>query len=120
MGVMMSAKEETKLLTMLCRMLDAKTVIEVGVFLGYTTLALAQTLGENGRVIGLEIDRQFVQVGEPAWFASGVSYKIDLRIGPAAVTMQRLLSSHSNSVDLIYIDADKVSIFLCEQFGVCV
>lgn len=116
----MGAKEEAKLLCLLCRMLHARIVIEVGVFVGYTTLALAQTLGENGRVIGLEIDRSFVQLGEPAWFSSGVSYKIDLRIAPAVESMRKLLDTHGSMIDLIFIDADKVARRrVCVMCSVC-
>lgn len=64
LSIMMSAKEETKLLQLLVCMLKAKLVVEVGVFLGYTTLALAQALPtDDGRVIGLDINRDFTSVG---------------------------------------------------------
>jgi O-methyltransferase len=67
LSFMNSAKEETKFLQLLCKLIRCRTAIEVGVYLGYTTLALAQAMPEDGRVIGLETEKSFIERAETVW-----------------------------------------------------
>ncbi len=101
---MNSAIEQVSLIQLLCRLMNARVAVEVGVYLGYTTLALAQALPADGRVIGLEIVEEFTQLAAPFWEEAGVRHKIDLRLGPALQSMQQLADE---SADLVYIDCDK-------------
>lgn len=104
---MLSAADEVQFITLLLKMLKAKNVIEVGVFTGYTTLAMALTLPKDGRVIACDISDEWVKLGQPFWQQANVSNKIDLRIAPAADTLKTLGAQEPEAFDLIYIDADK-------------
>lgn len=123
--ILMGAKEVTKTLQLLCKMLQAAVVIEVGVFVGYTTLALALALPDDGKVYGLDISAEFADIGKSKrklsfclrkinlrfskeyWKESQMMHKIDLRIGPAIDTLGTLQTELFEKVDLIFIDADK-------------
>lgn len=96
--------------------MGAKTVVEVGVFTGYSTLVMAQALPADGKVIALDVSREFTDIGAPYWKQAGVEEKIDLRIGPAVESLQSLLDAKNdddeygpNSIDFAFIDADKVN-----------
>jgi len=105
---MMSAPEEAQLLALLANLIQARRVIEVGVFTGYTTLALAQALPTDGQVIACDISTKFTAIGQPFWKSAGVLSKIDLRIAPALDTLDQLLTEGmAGQFDLIFIDADK-------------
>jgi predicted O-methyltransferase YrrM len=67
--------------------MNAKKVIEVGVFKGYTTLAMAAALPVDGKVVGLDISEEYVSVARPFWKQAGVEDRIDIRIAPASDTM---------------------------------
>ncbi len=104
---MLSAPDEVQFICLLLKLMQARDVIEVGVFTGYTTLAMAQALPKNGRVVGCDISDEWLALGRPFWKEAGVDHKIDFRKGPASETLDALIAAEAESFDLIYIDADK-------------
>merc|ERR1712226_1533859 len=86
---------------------------EVGVFTGYTTLALADAVGPEGKVYALDISKEFVDIGIPYWKKANVEGRIDLRIGPALDSLKQLeeeLKQHEEEeswIDFAFVDADK-------------
>jgi predicted O-methyltransferase YrrM len=95
------------------RLIGARKGIEVGVFLGYGTLAFALALPDDGRVVGLDVSSVFVDVGRPYWQKAGVAHKIDIRVGPAVQSLRDLLADARdgdfNQYDFAFIDADKAN-----------
>lgn len=81
--------------------------MEVGVYLGYTTLALAQAMPSDGVIIGLEKFQHYIDTVDPVWRQAGIRDKIQIKIGDAVETLRELVPTHRGKVDLIYIDADK-------------
>lgn len=109
-AIMRSSTEQMQLLALLIKLMDARRVIEVGVFTGYGTLAFASALPSEGRVVAFDISEEFPAIGRPYWQRAGVADKIDLRIGPATEGLARLLKEAGpGSFDLAYIDADKTN-----------
>lgn len=104
---MLSAPDEVQFICLLLKLIEARKVIEVGVFTGYTTLAMAQALPDNGRVVACDISSEWVSLGCPFWQQAGVDHKIDFREGAASETLDALIAVEAESFDLIYIDADK-------------
>ena len=108
MAMMCTPENQVSFIVLLAKLMRAKNIIEVGVFTGVTSLALAETLPEDGQLIACDIRDEFTHIGEPYWEAAGVRNKIDLRINPASKTLHQLISEGSaGTFDLIYIDADK-------------
>lgn len=106
---MLTSPEQAQFLAFLIQMLQARSVIEIGVFTGYTTLVMAQALPENGELIACDISEQWTQVGKPFWQAAGVDHKIQLHIAKANETLQFLREERgANAFDFVYIDADKI------------
>jgi len=109
-ALMRSSTEQMQLLALMAKLIDARRVIEVGVFTGYGTLALAAALPPQGCVVAFDIAKEFPAIGRSYWEQAGVAEKIDLRIGPAVDGLNRLLQEAGpDSFDLAYIDADKVN-----------
>jgi predicted O-methyltransferase YrrM len=107
-SVMMGAPDEAQFLAWLASTINAKHVIEVGVFRGSTTLALALALPADGKVVGLDVSDEFATVGKQAWAKAGVSHKIDFRVGPAIEALNAMLhAEEAGKYDLAFIDADK-------------
>jgi predicted O-methyltransferase YrrM len=105
---MSGAPDEAAFFGWLIGLTGAKKVLEVGVFRGATTLAMALALPADGKVVGLDVSEEFVATGKTAWTAAGVAGKIDLRIAPATESMERLLQEGAaDTFDLCFIDADK-------------
>jgi len=100
--------EQGQLLQVLVRMLGARHTIEVGVFTGYSSLAVALALPADGRIVACDISDEFTSVARRYWAEAGVSAKIDLRIGPAGQTLHGMLEAgRQSSYDFAFIDADK-------------
>ena len=104
-----SSPEQAQFMALLAGAIGARRILEVGTFTGYCTLRMALALPEGGRVVACDITDEFVEkAGRRHWRDAGMDDRIDLRIGPAAETLERLLSdSGPGSFDMAFIDADK-------------
>ena len=109
-AVMQGSPDEAKLFQFLFKLANVKTMVEVGVFTGYTTLTCALALPEDGKIYGLDVSDDYANVGKPFWEKAGVANKIDLRIAPAADSLDKLVEEGlANTIDFAFIDADKVN-----------
>lgn len=110
MHVMQVSPEQAAFMSLLCRILNAKNTIEVGTFTGYSALAVAEVLPENGKIIACDISKEWTDIGKKYWHQAGVAHKIDLRLGPANETLTKLIDAgQSESFDFAFIDADKAN-----------
>lgn len=108
--MMQIAPEQGQFMAFLVNLMGARNCIEVGTYTGYSALAVALALPEEGRLIACDVSTDFTDVGKPFWQRAGVSDRIDLRIGPALNTLDKLIESgESEQFDFAFIDADKVS-----------
>jgi len=86
----------------------AKQALEIGTFTGYSALAVASALPADGKLTCCDISADFTAIGRRAWEEAGVAHKIDLRIGPAVETLDRMIAAGSaGTIDFAFIDADK-------------
>lgn len=90
--------------------LGARRCLEVGTFTGYSALAVAQVLPDDGRVVACDVSEEFTSVARRHWNDAGVAHKIELRLAPALTTLDALLSEGgADSFDFAFIDADKAN-----------
>jgi predicted O-methyltransferase YrrM len=100
--------EQGQLLQLLIRMTGARRVIEVGVFTGYSSLAMALALPPDGHITACDISEEYTSTARRYWAEAGVTGKIDLRIAPAKETLDGLIASRESvAFDFAFIDADK-------------
>jgi caffeoyl-CoA O-methyltransferase len=102
---MQVAPDQAAFLTFLARLVDARTAVEVGTFTGMSALAIARGLRPGGRLVCFDISTEYTSVARRYWQRAGVQDRIELRIGPAAVTLKELPTDPV--VDIAFIDADK-------------
>ncbi len=107
---MQIAPEQGQFMAFLVRLLGARKTLEVGVFTGYSSLAVALALPEDGKVIACDVSEEYTDIARRYWEKAGVSQKIDLQIGPAVDTLDNLIATgHGETFDFAFIDADKSS-----------
>jgi predicted O-methyltransferase YrrM len=99
--------EQGQFLAFLVGLIAARRTLEIGVFTGYSTLWTASALPPDGIVIGCDTSDEWTSIARRYWREAGVSDRIELRLGPAIVTLNELLQTHTESFDFIFIDADK-------------
>jgi len=104
---MQIAPEQGHFLGFLARLIGARRVLELGTFTGYSALAVALALPNQGRVMTCEINVAWINIGRPYWEKAGVAHKIEVILGPALLTLERIESAAAEPFDLAFIDADK-------------
>ncbi len=108
MARMQISPEQGQFMQMLVRMLGAKHCIEIGTFTGYSALAVALALPDDGRLVACDISDDYTRIGIPFWEKAGVAGKIDLRIAPATESLDAMIAAgETGTYDFAFIDADK-------------
>ncbi len=102
--------EQGQLMTLLARTIGARRYLEIGVFTGYSSLAMALALPGDGAIVACDVSEEFTSVARRHWQAAGVEHKIDLRIAPALETLARLRDEGAEPFDMAFIDADKENV----------
>jgi caffeoyl-CoA O-methyltransferase len=90
---------------LLVRLCGARRAVEVGTFTGYSALCIARALGPGGRLLCLDTSAEWTAVARRYWERAGVADRIELRLGPGAVTLAGL--PREELFDFGFIDADK-------------
>ncbi len=103
---MLSGSIEGQTLKMLVQMTQAQSILEVGMFTGYSALAMAEALPEGGRLIACEVDTYVAQFAQDCFQASPHGHKITVKVAPALETLKHLAQA-GETFDLVFIDADK-------------
>jgi len=98
---------EGKLLQMLVGISGARRVLEIGTLGGYSAIHFARALPEEGALISLELDERHAEVARRNVERAGLSAKVEVRVGDARQSLERLLENEEGPFDLIFIDADK-------------
>jgi caffeoyl-CoA O-methyltransferase len=107
---MQISPEQGQFMQLLLRLAGARRVIEVGVFTGYSSLAMALALPADGRILACDVSEEYTAVARRHWAAAGVAEKIELVLAPARETLDaRLAAGEAGRYDFAFIDADKGS-----------
>jgi caffeoyl-CoA O-methyltransferase len=110
---MLSGHIEGQTLKLLVAMTRAKRILEIGLFTGYSALAMAEALPETGILVACEVDPYVASVARSCFAASPHGDKIQIRVAPALETL-RALAAEQACFDLVFIDADKQE--YCDYF----
>lgn len=100
---MMVGHVEGAFLGFLVAMTNAKRVVEVGTFTGWSSIAMARALPPGGRIVTCDINEETTAVARRYAEEAGVADRIEYRLGPAVETLATL----EGPFDLAFIDADK-------------
>lgn len=96
-----------KFLMLLCRLMNARTVLEIGTLGGYSTIWIARGVGDGGQVVTLEADPDHAEVATANLARAGVERRVEVVVGAALDTMPTLAGSPNAPFDVVFIDADK-------------
>ena len=115
---MQIAPEQGQFMALLVQLIGAQKTIEVGVYTGYSALAVAVALPDNGQILACDISEEYTSVARRYWQKANVTNKIDLHLAPATETLNKAISQgKSASFDFAFIDADKEN--YGEYFELC-
>jgi predicted O-methyltransferase YrrM len=100
---MVSGKVQGKFLQMLMYMLQPKNVLEIGTFTGYSAVAMALAMPENGKLITIDNNEEVESMAKGFFKEAGLENKIIMMMGDATEIVPGL----KKQFDLVFIDADK-------------
>lgn len=107
---MQIAPEQGQFMALLVELTGATRILEIGTFTGYSALACALVLPPGGRLVACDVSEEWTAIGRRYWEEAGVADRIDLRLGPALATLDRLIGDgDSGRFDMAFIDADKTA-----------
>jgi caffeoyl-CoA O-methyltransferase len=100
MAAMLTRPDQAALLTLLVRVTNASTAIEIGTFTGYGAICIARGLPPGGRLTIFEVSEEYAAIARRNLEAAGQLDKVEFVLGPASL-------DHLEVVDFAYVDADK-------------
>ena len=105
---MQISPEQGAFLQFLVRAMNVRRALEIGVFTGYSSLAVALAMPPDGTITACDVSDEYTAVARRYWAEAGVAQKIDLRIAPAIETLEALArEGRAGFYDFAFIDADK-------------
>ena len=108
-SMMQISPEQGQFMHFLVKLINAKKILEIGTFTGYSALAMASALPQDGLLITLDQHPDWTKTAKTFWKEAGVDHKIELRLAPALQRLDQLISDANHLFDLIFIDADKIN-----------
>ena len=109
-SMMQIAPEQGQFMAMLIKLMGARNIIELGTYTGYSTLAMAEALPKDGKIITCDVCEETSIIAKQFWAQAGFSHKINLQLGPALETLEQLLNNgEAEQFDFAFIDADKAN-----------
>jgi len=107
---MQISPEQGQFMALVARLIGARRCLEVGVFTGYSSLATALALPDDGSIVACDVSEEWTSVARRYWQQAGVTHKVELHIAPATDTLDALLAQgQAGTFDFAFIDADKTN-----------
>jgi caffeoyl-CoA O-methyltransferase len=100
---MMVGVLEGQFLKMLAAITGARRILEIGMYTGYSTLAWAEALPKDGRIVTCDINPETTEIAKRFFAESPHGHKIEIKLGPALESLKTVWGPF----DICFIDADK-------------
>ena len=107
---MQISSEQGQLMAMLVKLVNARKIVEVGTFTGYSSTVMDLAMPPEGRLVACDVSEEYTQIARKFWQKAGVDEQIQLILGKAKESLKQLLQADGQeSFDLAFIDADKTA-----------
>ena len=107
---MQISPEQGQLMAMLVKLVNARKIVEIGTFTGYSSTVMALAMPEDSQLIAFDISEEYIRTARRFWKKAGVDQRVKLVLGNAKESLKDFLQTgEQESVDLAFIDADKSS-----------
>jgi len=105
---MQISPEQGQFMALLVELIGVKRAFEVGTFTGYSAMCVTKAMGRDGRLVALDVSEEYTSIAQEHWKAAGVHQQIELKIGPAAESLEAMVKEgEGGTFDFAFIDADK-------------
>lgn len=100
------SQDQAQFMQIMVRSLKVKSILEIGTFTGYSALAMALALPEEGRLLACDVSKDYTDLAKSFWQKAGVGDKVKLVLAPAMDTLSQLAKEEQH-FDLVFIDANE-------------
>jgi len=100
---MLSGAIQGSFLKLMATIIDAKYIVEVGTFTGYSAICMALGMNPSGKLISLEVDEEMKPFHDKYFKKANLEERIEVKFGEAAT----IIPSLDDEIDMVFIDADK-------------
>jgi predicted O-methyltransferase YrrM len=107
MAQMQIGPDQGAAMALIARLMGTRRYLEIGTFTGYSALAVALALPDEGQLVCCDVSKEFTDTAREYWKEAGVSSKIELRLGPGIETLDCMIARNEPAFDFVFIDADK-------------
>lgn len=105
---MQVSPEQGQFMALIVKLIGARRCLEIGTYTGYSSLAVALALPEDGRVVTCDVSEEWTAVARRYWREAGVEARVELRLQPGMRTLEELeRGGAAGSFDFAFLDADK-------------
>ncbi|MGD8639452.1 MAG: class I SAM-dependent methyltransferase [Gammaproteobacteria bacterium] len=110
-SIMQVSADQAQFMALLLQLINAKRILEIGTFTGYSALVMAEVLPADGKIVACDTSEEWTRMARQYWQHAGVDHKVELRLGAALDTLEQLIDEgQQNNFDAAFIDADKANI----------
>ncbi len=107
-ATMQISPEQGQFMALLVELTQARNILEIGTYTGYSSLCMALALPEDGRIVCCDVSADWTDIARRYWTEAGVEDKIRLNLAPALETLRKLLQQGAaGTFDIVFVDADK-------------
>jgi predicted O-methyltransferase YrrM len=106
-AMMQIGPDQGAFMALVVKLIGAVRYLEVGSFTGYSALSVALALPPNGKIVALDVSKEFTDRARVYWKDAHVDTKIDLRLGPGKDSLDAMIAANEGPFDFAFIDADK-------------
>ena len=115
---MQISPEQGQLMAMLVKLVNARKIVEIGTFTGYSSTVMALAMPEDSQLIAFDISEEYTRTARIFWKKAGVDQRVKLVLGNAKESLKDFLQAgEQESVNLAFINADKS--FYTEYYEYC-
>lgn len=100
---MLSGFYQGRLLAMLSKMIQPRRILEIGTYMGYSAMCLAEGLTVGGKIITLDVNEETDRTAKEFWAQTDLNDRIESHLGNAL----EIIPTLDEQFDLVFIDADK-------------
>jgi predicted O-methyltransferase YrrM len=96
-----------RFLNLQARAVSARRILEIGTLAGYSSIWLARALPNDGKLVTLELEPRHAEVARGNLARAGLADLAEVRVGPAAASLEAMVNDKVEPFDMVFIDADK-------------
>ena len=117
-SIMQVGAAQGALLSIICKVSDFKSCLEVGVFTGYSSLCIGSSISDDSKLTVIDNNAEYLDIARKYWKLANIDKKIDVIESHAIEALSELKERNENKFDFAFIDADKAN--YCEYYDLIV